>query len=142
MSPSWPSAPRYAPYDKGRFQFTLGIRELDPAEWIEIDDQYAPQLAEKRRLLAERPGEVSGAVPGSLWAQAECLDMLLDHLARHRPDTITAGGPILRVPGTGDVYDRRDFADRPLDLPGRLDRKSGGEGRMVSLRVNFGGSPT
>src|SRR3546814_10850404 len=58
MSPSWPSAPRYAPYDKGRFQFTLGIRELDPAEWIEIDDQYAPQLAEKRRLLAERPGEV------------------------------------------------------------------------------------
>src|SRR3546814_10034452 len=90
MSPSWPSAPRYAPYDKGRFQFTLGIRELDPAEWIEIDDQYAPQLAEKRRLLAERPGEVSGAVPGSLWAQAECLDMLLDHLARHRPDTITA----------------------------------------------------
>src|SRR3546814_13434577 len=107
MSPSWPSAPRYAPYDKGRFQFTLGIRELDPAEWIEIDDQYAPQLAEKRRLLAERPGEVSGAVPGSLWAQAECLDMLLDHLARHPPEPNNAGGPDLPGPGTGGVPSHR-----------------------------------
>src|SRR3546814_12081030 len=70
--------------------------------------------------------------------------MLLDHLARHRPDTITAGGPILRVPGTGDVYDRRDFADRPLDLAGRLVQEDlclmtaeGGAWRLAAASLCF-----
>lgn len=114
------STPRYTPYDKGRFQLTLGIRELDPAQWIEVDAHYAEHLAEKRRLLAERPGQVFDALPESLPAQAECLDLLLGHLLRHRPETIAADGATIRVPATGDAYDRRDFADRPLDLAGRL----------------------
>lgn len=114
------SPPRYTPYDKGRFQLTLGIRELDPGQWIEIDQHYAGQLAEKRRLLAERPGDVFDALPESAAAQAECLDLLVAHLLRHRPEAIAVDGPAIRVRATGDAYDRRDFADRPLDLAGRL----------------------
>ena len=114
------SPPRYTPYDKGRFQLTLGIKELDPGQWIEIDQHYAGQLAEKRRLLAERPGDVFDALPDSAAAQAECLDLLLAHLQRHRPETIAVEGSAIRVRPTGDAYDRRDFADRPLDLAGRL----------------------
>lgn len=115
-----PEAPRFTPYDKGRFQLTLGIRAIDPAEWIEVDRHYAAHLAEKRRLLAERPAEVVGALPGSRPAQAECLDRVLDHLQRHRPDLIELEGDrVHAVPG-GDRYDRAAFADCPLDLAGRL----------------------
>ena len=112
--------PRHTPYDKGRFQLTLGIRELDPADWIEVDDRYPEHLAEKRRLLAERPGEVFDALPESLPAQAECLERLLEHLARHHPGLVEAGGRTVRALRTGDTYDRSAFSGRPLDLAGRL----------------------
>lgn len=113
-------APRYTPYDKGRFQLTLGIRAIAPADWIEVDDHYEAHLAEKRRLLAERPDEVFGALPDSRDAQGECLEVLLEHLLRDRPGLVEAGGGDVRLPRTGDRYDRDAFADRPLDLAGRL----------------------
>ncbi|MEQ8395117.1 DUF3445 domain-containing protein [Thalassobaculum sp.] len=115
-----PDAPRYTPYDKGRFQLTLGIRAIDPAEWIEFDSHYTAHLAEKRRLLAERPTEVFGATDGSLPAQTECLDMLLESLERTRPDMVELGGRTVHVVATGDRYEREAFAARPLDLAGRL----------------------
>ena len=112
--------PRYTPYDKGRFQLSPGIKAIDPADWIEVDDHYAAQLAVKRRLLDERPGEVFDALPESLDAQSECLETLLAHLDRHRPGLVEGDGAALRVAGTGDRFDRAAFADRPLDLAGRL----------------------
>ena len=113
-------APRHTPYDIGRFHFSLGIRELDPADWIEVDDRYSEHLAEKRRLLAERPGEVFDGLPDSVAAQRECLEHLLDHLARHHVGLVEADGATVRAVRTGDAYNRAAFADRPLDLAGRL----------------------
>lgn len=112
--------PRYTPYDKGRFQLSLGIKAIDPAAWIEVDSHYAPQLAEKNRLLAERPDEVFDALPESLDAQAECLAALLEHLERNRAGLVEVDGSRLRIPSTGDRFDRDAFAGRPLDLAGRL----------------------
>ena len=112
--------PRHTPYDKGRFQLSLGIRELDPADWLEVDDRYPEHLAEKRRLLAERPDEVFDGLPDSLPAQRECLDRLLEHLARHHAGLVEADDATVRVVRTGDAYDRAAFAERPLDLAGRL----------------------
>jgi len=113
-------APRYTPYDRGRFQLTLGIKAIDPSDWIEVDDHYTEQIAEKRRLLADRPAEVFGALPESLDAQGECLETLLAHLQRDRPDLVEVDDAIVTVAPTGDRHRRADFADRPLDLAGRL----------------------
>lgn len=113
-------APRYTPYDKGRFQLSLGIRAIEPAAWIEVDDRYRSQLAEKRRLLAQCPSAVFGALPESRAAQDECLETLLTHLLRHCPGLVAVDDGALRVPATGDRYDRAAFTGRPLDLAGRL----------------------
>ena len=115
-----PDTPRYTPYDKGRFQLTLGIKAIPTAEWIEVDRHFHAQVAEKRRLLAERPDEVFGALPDSGESQAECLETVLDHLVEHRPGLIEVRDTTVRLPAMGDRYDRRAFADRPLDLAGRL----------------------
>lgn len=137
-------APRYTPYDKGRFQLTLGIRAIDPADWIEVDGHYETQLAEKRRLLAERPGEVFDALPDSLDAQAECLEVLLAHLRRDRPGLVETGPADIRVTRTGDRYDRAAYADRPLDLAGRLVQEdlclmapSGDSWRLIAASLCF-----
>jgi len=112
--------PRYSPYDNGRFQFSLGIKAIEAKDWIEVDGHYETQLAEKRRLLAERPGEVFDALPDSLDAQDECLDLLLSHLERDHPGLVAVDGRRVRALRSGDDYDREEFVDRPLDLAGRL----------------------
>ncbi|EDP64914.1 hypothetical protein BAL199_21199 [alpha proteobacterium BAL199] len=136
--------PRYTPYDKGRFQFTLGIRAIDPAEWIEVDGHYAAHLAEKRRLFAECPAEVFDAIDGSLSAQTECLELLLDNLARNLPGTVEQDDRTVRVDQTGDHYDREAFAARPLDLAGRLVQEDlclmaphGGTYRLIAASLCF-----
>lgn len=96
----------YATYDKGRHQLALGIRAIPVAEWIEPDDRTVHQLAEKRRLLAERHSEVFHALPGSEAAQAECLTCLRANLAEHHPNH---PGLILSEAGRS-----------PLDLAGRM----------------------
>lgn len=137
-------APRHTPYDKGRFQLTLGIKAIAPAEWTEVDDRYAGQLAEKGRLLRERPEEVFGALAESLPAQAECLEMLLAHLFRDRPGLVECDGDSLVLSRTGDRFDRLAFADRPLDLAGRLVQEdlclmapSQGSWRLVAATLCF-----
>ncbi len=112
--------PKYTPYDKGRFQLTLGIKAIDPSDWIEVDDHYTEQIAEKRRLLSDRPAEVFGALPESLEPQGECLETLLAHLQRDRPGLVRVDDEAVTVEPTGDRYRRADFVDRPLELAGRL----------------------
>ena len=112
-------APRFTPYDKGRFQLSLGIKEIGSADWIEVDRHFSAHLAEKRRLLAERHADVFAALPGSEPAQAECLDRLLDHLRRHLPDLVAERESLIETV-EGQRYDRAAFSDAPLDLAGRL----------------------
>ncbi len=137
-------APRYTPYDKGRFQLTLGIKAIDPSGWIEVDGHYAAQIAEKRRLLAERPREVFDALPESLEAQAECLEAVTEHLDRHCPGLIASDPHTVRNRLTGDRFDRAAFVDRPLDLAGRLVQEdlclmapSGDSWRLVAAALCF-----
>lgn len=68
------------------WRFEMGAKALDPTDWIEIDDDLADDLAEKRRLLAERHDQVVAVRSGSEAAQAELRAHLARHLVRHRPD--------------------------------------------------------
>jgi len=114
------SEPRFAPYEKGRFQFTLGIKEIGAAEWIDVDRHYAAHMAEKKRLLAERHGDVFAAQPGSLAAQRECLDLLLLDLAAHHADLVSVSPESVVTAWDGVALERAAFAEAPLDLAGRL----------------------
>ncbi|WP_292211382.1 hypothetical protein [Mesorhizobium sp.] len=49
------SLPAHTPYDGSSKLFTIGLKPLDPANWIEVDGHLLPYLAEKRRLYAEIP---------------------------------------------------------------------------------------
>lgn len=73
------------PYDGSAKPFTIGLKPLDLAEWLEIDALHAPYLAEKRRLFAERPGDVFAEEDGTQDAQAEVLDLVRDYLETHAP---------------------------------------------------------
>ena len=107
----------HLPYGPGPFRMAMGLTAIPPSAWIEIDDQYGPQLAERRRLLAERPAEVVAALPGTEPIQAELRDTLIAHLCGRYPDWFRHEGARLRNRLTGEALDPE--AD-PLPLVGRL----------------------
>ena len=86
------------PIEDGPWRLAMALRPLDSAEWIAPDADLEAHLAEKDRLLAERPAEVFAALPGSEPAQTELLARLASHLParfpglyRREADTIQIG---------------------------------------------------
>ncbi len=73
----------HTPYDGSSRMFTIGLKPLDPATWIEVDDRYAAHLAEKRRLYETIPDLVFVEAPDTRTAQREVLDTLVAHLDMH-----------------------------------------------------------
>lgn len=62
-----------------------GIQPLDPAHWLERDDAWSAQLAEKARLIATQPSDVHAMPDSARPAAQELLDLVLSHLS------VTAG---------------------------------------------------
>jgi dimethylamine monooxygenase subunit A len=100
----------HTPYDGSHKPFTIGLSQLDHAAWIEIDENLAHYLGEKRRLYREETDNVLVAEPGTEAAQQEVLDMLVEHLPRHFPeiyqrtdDLIAMRTPAPRHPGEAAI---------------------------------------
>lgn len=110
--------PPYRPFEAGPHRLAMGLRSLKPAAWIEIDGRYEADMAEKHRLLADRPAEVVGALPGSEPAAAEVRDMLADHLAEHASGLFRREGTVLHGP-LGRSWRLDDDSLAPLDMAGR-----------------------
>lgn len=104
-----------APFMDPRRAHPPGAGPLDPAEWIVTGPDFATQMVERERLLAERRGIVIDELPKARPAVLELLAMLLAHL-RGRAD-FSGDGDAVRRPDGGEVaVDRAD----PLDTLGRL----------------------
>jgi hypothetical protein len=113
-----PEPTLHLPYETGEFRMMLGLTSVPEPGWIEFDTTYPAQMAERRRLLAERPCQVMGAVEGSEPMQAELLEVLAGHLAAHHPAWFTREGDTLHNHLLGEAHELT--AGAPLDLAGRL----------------------
>ncbi|MBN9080027.1 MAG: hypothetical protein BGP04_04790 [Rhizobiales bacterium 62-17] len=82
----------HTPYDGSSKPFTIGLRPLDPARWIEPDAGLAQFLTEKRRLFTEQPNAVFAAREDTLDSQREVRDALADYLTQIYPDLYVRDG--------------------------------------------------
>jgi dimethylamine monooxygenase subunit A len=116
--------PRYQPFRNGPWRLAMGIKALDPAEWIEIDERLIEQLAVRRRLLRERRAEVVAALPESSPGQGELLELLLDHLPERFPEHYRRSAGRIENRATGEHFEIDAWNDAgagaPLELAGRL----------------------
>ena len=110
----------YRPFLAGGDQLSMGIKTLDTAEWLQMDDQFDHQMAERRRLLQHQPEDVVAALPASEPSQDELLAVLLDHLAVHAADHYRIAKGEVEDRRTGHVYGLTSEAHAPLMLIGRL----------------------
>ena len=110
----------YLPFDDGPFRMAMGLVACPEAAWIEIDERYPAELAERRGLLASRRADVFAALPGSEPARAEVLALLAAHLPARFPAWFRREGGRLRNGLTGEEWDLDAPGCDPLELAARL----------------------
>lgn len=89
------------PFSDRPFRLRMGLKPLDPRDWLEVEPDHDVQMARKAELLGARHDEVFGALPGSEPAAAEVLEAVVAHIGES--------------PGPGALDQLH-----PLDAAGRL----------------------
>lgn len=117
----FPAQRDYAPYMAGTSgRLSMALVPLDPKNWIEPDEHFVADLAEKERLLAERHQEVFRVLPEAAPGSAEVLALLVDFLPAHFPGVYERQGDRFYNRASGRTWDLARTALHPLDLAGRL----------------------
>lgn len=84
--------PRHIPHQAGTDMLAMGLRPLDPAQWIEVDNSL-PRYHRHTRSMREQHGDaVYAALPSSLQAQRELCALLCSHLVEHHGDAYRRSG--------------------------------------------------
>jgi dimethylamine monooxygenase subunit A len=107
----------HTPYDGSAKPFTIGLKPLDPAEWIEIDHNLKIYLTEKQRLYSEERDNVLAAMHGTKAAQLEILEMLVAYLPQRFPETYRLNGTAMEI-ASGNF--RVDLSNASLATAGLL----------------------
>ncbi|MDG2406257.1 MAG: DUF3445 domain-containing protein [Paracoccaceae bacterium] len=103
------------PYDVRVKQPLPAIQPLRRPEWLQIDDAYDKQIAERERLIRGQREDVLEMSEGARPAAEELLDQVLEDLSQR--DDFTVTGPLVRRPdGVWVEIDRGD----PLGVLARL----------------------
>lgn len=109
MTSRAPWMQRSLPYDPAALPHMRrlpGTVPLGDAPWLIVDDAFAGQMAERDRLVKERPGAVIGALPGSEAALEELAGLVLSELAEQPGYAVEA-----------DIVRRPDGVQVPRSLP-------------------------
>jgi hypothetical protein len=97
------TGPAHTPYDGSSKLFAIGLKPLDLANWIEVDEHLAFQLGEKRRIYAAHGPNVFVEEPDTTAAQAEVLALLFDYLPARYPRHYRIDGERLAVIGQPEI---------------------------------------
>lgn len=108
---------KYTPFDGSSKPFTIGLKPMDLANWLEVDDALEAYLAEKDRLYAELPEKVFVERGDTRAAQQEVLDLIVANLAGNHASTHRVDGEMARV-GAREVTLSGD--DAPLKIASHL----------------------
>ena len=101
------------PYDIHETPRLPGIKPLNPADWLQVDEVYAEQMAERRHLLDTQRCAVLALDPQAAAAARELSEMVLTAL----PEGFTVSATSVRCPDGAMIA--RDATD-PLGTLGRI----------------------
>jgi dimethylamine monooxygenase subunit A len=107
-------------FEPGPYRMAMGLITVPSSDWIELDARYHDEMAERRRLLAERHDDVFGVLPEAEEAGREVLERLVAHLTTRFPNWFRLGGTALVNRLTGEIWDLAAPPCHPLELAGRL----------------------
>jgi hypothetical protein len=103
----------------GPHRMTVGLRPLDPRDWIDGGPGADAQIRE-RVVLLDRRDDVLGALAGSEEGQHELLAALAAHLPERFPSRYRACPGGIAVAATGETVSLGADAAAPIARAGRL----------------------
>ncbi len=115
-----PAQTVHLPFEDGPHRMAMGLIAQPPDALVELDDQYLPELAERRRLLDHQRAEVFACLPVAEAASAELLARLTGLLPARFPAWFRNDGGWFDNLLTGERWNLADPGLHPLDLAGRL----------------------
>lgn len=95
----------HTPYDGSSKPFAIGLKPLEGADFIEVDDKLGFYLDEKNRLARSMPEQIIVSETGSEAAQLETLDLVASHVCQHFPQSHKRNGDHVSIHGTDRIID-------------------------------------
>jgi len=125
MRTDLPEPKRFAhtPYADGVRPFSIGLKPVDPHDWLTPDGDLSAQLTEKHAILDTAGMDAFQAEPGTYAAQAEAANRIVEHLTTRCPATWRVGpdGAVtIRAGGSAITADPAAWRDAPLAFAARL----------------------
>lgn len=108
------------PFDGRPYHLRMGLRNRAAEDWLERPPLRDARIDERRRLLAERHGDVFRALPGSEAAGAEAFRLVAAAACGGPPGRFVREAGAVLDRATGERLDPDASPRHPLDLAGRL----------------------
>lgn len=97
----------YTPWLDPALRRMPGVQPVAAGAWLQVDDAYGAQLAEKKRLIAAHSGDVLALDMGAQAAAVELMFRVVDELRNHDGFEASAG-TVTRPDGVNVVLDMAD----------------------------------
>ena len=107
-------------FETGPYRMAMGLITVPQSDWMELDASYREDMAERRRLLAERHDDVFGVLPEAEDASREALERLVAYLTTWFPDWFGLDGSTVVNRLTDETWNFAAPPCHPLELAARL----------------------
>ncbi|PBP27236.1 hypothetical protein BUE80_DR001872 [Diplocarpon rosae] len=112
----------YRPFRHGPYHITMGLRNMDWDEWIELDNQYLRYHADKATRIVERGSKCSYTAPAAFDGAVELLEELTGYLPERYPSLYrkTPVGMDNLVTGESFNLVERPLLEDPMQMAARM----------------------
>ncbi|KAI1504622.1 alpha-1,2-mannosyltransferase [Biscogniauxia marginata] len=113
----------YRPFRYGpKYHVTMGLRSIQLADWIELDNHFPRYHADKARRIKEKGSKLCGTAPEAYPAAVELLEELTDYLPARYPSLYKRTDMGLDNLWSGESFDivSRPLAEDPMQMCARL----------------------
>ena len=78
--------PIHTPYKNGEGGVKVGLEPIKDSDWLEIDELFSSEIAQKKNLYKTKHQDVYQETPDSFESQEEFLNLLREHLLEYYPE--------------------------------------------------------
>lgn len=105
---------------KHKYNITMGIRSMDPQDWIQLDNEWDIYHNLKQKRFKEKGTDVYGTLPEASEAALELLDELVKYLPNRYPSLFAYKDDQLFNLHTGEVWNVKNLEHDPIYIVSNL----------------------
>ena len=114
------SVAKFYPFNGERGRLRLGLKPIELSEWLQFESDLTARIEQKKQLVISEAERVLCALPDSIAAQQEYLDVLLTHIKQFHSSIYEIAGESVISKKDSSNYMYSDYQSNPLELASYL----------------------